>query len=140
MGFTLVEILISIAVVAIVVIVIVTGLSSFRRSADLNHALDGVVAQIRETRRRTIESKDAARWGVHIVSTSTTLFKGATYSSGAADNEIFVLPPGVTLSGIPDIIFKRISGETDNAGTLTLTQGSDTKAINIYLSGLVEIQ
>ncbi len=139
-GFTLIEILISVAVVAIIVLIIVSGLSAFRRSADLNHAVDGVLAQLREAKRRTVESRDASRWGVHVESSRTTLFKGTTYSFGAADNEVFTLPSAVTASGLADVVFKRISGETDNAGMLTLTLGSNTKVITIRSSGLIEVQ
>ena len=139
-GFTVIEILISVAVIAIIVLIIVSGLASFRRSADLNHAADGVLAQLREARRRTVESRDASQWGVHTESSRTTLFKGTTYSPGAADNEVFTLPNTVTASGPADVVFKRISGDTDNAGTLTLTLGSSTKVITIRSSGLIEVQ
>ena len=139
-GFTLIEIIVAIAVIAVIVLVIVSALASFRRSADLNHAVDGVTAQLREARRRTIESKDASQWGVHIESSRTTLFKGTTYSSGAADNEVFTLPNTVTASGPADVVFKRISGDTDQSGTLTLTLGSSTKIITIRSSGLIETQ
>ena len=139
-GFTLIEILVSITVIVIVILVVVSGLSSFRKSAELNQAVDGVVSQLREARRRTIESKDASQWGVHRESSRTTLFKGAAYSAGAPDNEVFTLPSAVTAAGPADIVFKRISGDTDNAGTVTLTLGTDIRTINIRSSGLIELQ
>ena len=139
-GFTVIEILISVAVIAIIVLIIVSGIASFRRSADLNHASDGILAQFREARRRTVESRDASQWGMHIESSRTTLFKGATYSAGAADNEVFALPNTITASGLADVVFKRISGDTDNSGTLILTLGSNTRVITIRSSGLFEIQ
>ncbi|MBI2639428.1 MAG: type II secretion system protein [Candidatus Sungbacteria bacterium] len=139
-GFTLVELLISVAVIGAVLTVLLGGLASFRRAADMNYAVDGVLNQFREARRRTIESKDASEWGVHVVSSATTLFKGATYSDGAADNEVFTFSTTVTISGLSDVVFKRISGETDNTGALTLTQGMNTRVINVRSSGLVEIQ
>ncbi|MFY9462545.1 MAG: prepilin-type N-terminal cleavage/methylation domain-containing protein [Candidatus Sungiibacteriota bacterium] len=138
-GFTLIEILVSIAVIVIVILVIVSGLSSFRKSAELNQAVDGVVSQLREARRRTIESKDASRWGVHVESSRTTLFKGVSFPEGT-DKEIFVLPTTVTIAGPIDIVFKRISGDTDNAGTVTLALGTNTRVINIRSSGLIELQ
>ena len=141
-GLTMLEILISIAVIAVVVIIIASALAAFRRSADLASAVDGVSAQLREARRRTIESKDASRWGVHVESSRTTLFKGATYLPGAADNEVSGLPSTVTIAGLTDIVFKRISGDTDNSGTLTITSTQDTsktKTIIIRSSGLIEV-
>lgn len=139
-GFTFIELLISIAVIGVILTVVVDGLVSFRRSLDINQAADGVVAQLREARRRTIESKNASQWGVHVVSTSTILFSGSAYGASGVDNEGFVLPSTVTISGLSDVVFKRISGDTDNAGALTLTQGANTKVINVRSSGLVEIQ
>jgi len=139
-GFTLIELLISVAVIGAVLVILLGGLASFRRAADMNYAADGVLNQFREARRRTIESRDASEWGVHIVSSATTLFKGAVYSGGAADNEVFTLPTTVAIYGFSDVVFKRISGETDNVGTLTLIQGANTKNINVRSSGLVEIQ
>lgn len=139
-GFTFIELLISIAVAGVILTVVVSGLVSFRHSAEMNQAVDGVVAQLREARRRTIESKNASQWGVHVVSTSTTLFSGPAYDVSGADNEVFTLPSTVTISGFSNIVFRRISGDTDNAGTLMLTQSANTKVINIRSSGLAEIQ
>ena len=138
-GFTLIEIFISVAVIVVIVLVVAGGLSSFRRSAELNQAVDGVVSQLREARHRTIESKDASQWGVHVESSRTTLFKGVSFPEGT-DKEVFTLPSAVTAAGPADIVFKRISGDTDNAGIVTLTLGANTKAINIRSSGLIELQ
>ncbi len=147
-GFTLIEILVSIAVIVIIVLVVVSGLRAFRQSADLNRATDGVIASLRDGRLQTIESKDASIWGVHAESSRVTLFKGVTFSGGAADNVIFNLPPTVTLSwsfqgGGADIKFNRISGDANQAGTLTLrlvADSSKTRIITIRSSGLIEAQ
>ncbi len=147
-GFTLIEILVSVAVMVIIVLVVVGGLRSFRQSADLNRAADGVMASLRDGRLRTIESKDASIWGVHVESSRVTLFKGVTFSEGAADNAIFNLPSAVTLSwslqgGGSDVKFNRIRGDTDQYGTLTLTLTADsskTRTITIRSAGLVETQ
>lgn len=147
-GFTLIEIFVSIAVIVVITAAILGGLSSFRRTSDLNQATDGVIAALRDGRLRTIESKDSSGWGVHLESTRVTLFKGTTFSQGAADNAVFNLPPAVTLTwslqgGGTDVTFARISGETRRPGTLTLAlvaDASKTRTIVIRASGLVEVQ
>lgn len=142
-GFTLVEVFISVVVAALIAAAILSALSSFRISADLNLGVDSVLFQLREARRRTIESQGGSQWGVHTEGTEMALFKGSAYSSGDPKNETFVLPASITIAGPSDIVFKRISGEALSTGTFVLSSTRDAskmKTIVIYASGLAEIQ
>ena len=146
-GFTFVEILVVVAVLLIVVGIIASGLSSFRRVADLNYAADAIMADFREARRRTVESYDASSWGVHLEDARAVLFRGNTFVDGTSDNEPFVIASTVEISSISlqgggqDVLFKRVSGETDQWGTITIVSSSGiSRVITVYPSGLAEVQ
>lgn len=146
-GFTFVEVLTAVAVLLIIVGIIMGGLSSFRRSADLGYASDRTLVMLREARRRTIESYGASSWGVHFESSRVVLFRGNIFVDGAADSESFVVSPTVHLPSISlqgggsNVVFIRISGATNEWGTIALESSSGTsRVITIYASGLVEAQ
>lgn len=148
-GFSLIELLVVIAVSIALLIVIFSGLSSFRSTTDLNRTLDGVLAELREARQRSIESQDQTQWGVHFESGRAVLFSGSAYISGAATNSPFVLPATVTVSavaftgGVTDVVFSRIVGESSVSGTVTIALTRDasvTRVVIVHSSGLAEVQ
>ncbi len=142
-GFTLLELLISIAVLALLGTFIVSGFSSYRESAALDQAVDEALELLREARSRALASEGASSFGVYFASTSVTLFPGGIYVAGNPSNTVVALPPGVTVTAISlstttaSAVFERLSGESRAAGTVTFTtaRSAKTKQIQILPSG-----
>ena len=115
-GFTILEILISLSVLAIIAVIILTTFVSFRKSQALVLDTDTVVAVLRQARNQTIASKNSSAYGVHFASSKVTLFTGSTYSSGSSSNQDFILNSTdsvLTISlagGGSDVVFQRLSG------------------------------
>lgn len=148
-GYTIIEILIAVAIVLILTTVVFQGITSFRESNDLARAADIVYDTLNKARALTLASKEQSVYGARLASSTITLFKGPSYVIDDPDNEIKEIPSLVVISGLslastsPDIVFKRLSGETDNYGTITLTTTRNplkTKNIEIYNSGLSELR
>ena len=147
-GFSFIEILVVLAVLAIVVAFGATAFLPFYRNQILNGALEQVVALINEARSKTLSSEDASQYGVHFETSKITLFKGTIFSESNPDNQEFKLPSSVEISEIllngggPDLVFKRLTGETNQFGRIGLKLKADTprvKSITIETSGLVNI-
>jgi len=147
-GLTLLEFLISVAVLSLIVAVISIGLSKFSKSNELTSSSHNILSLINEARSKSVSSEDALQYGVHFNATSSTLFSGTVFDEMDPDNKEILLPSSVEISDISlngggnDIIFKRLTGETDEFGTITLIlkyDTSDTKIIDIKESGIAEV-
>jgi Tfp pilus assembly protein FimT len=146
-GSSFTEILVIIAISVLIVGGVTASFSVFNKSQNIKGAVSEISSELDEARALTLASYDNTVYGVHIESDKVTLFKGDTYSSVSADNEVTELSPRVSISGISlsgggdDVIFQRLTGKTDQYGTLTVSLISDiteTKVITIQESGIIE--
>ena len=145
-GFSFIEILVVIAVLAIIVLIVAAGLSSFYKSQTLNSAVNQVISLINQARSKTLSSEDASQYGLHFETSRIILFKGGSFIEFSPDNKEFVLPASVEIydlflnGGGSDLVFQRLTGQTDEDGTISLrlkAGASKTKIITIEPSGII---
>jgi len=147
-GFTFIEILIGVAVLATLATLILGGMSSFRESANLNRARDIVIQQLKKARIRTLSSNSSSSFGVRFASSSVVLFKGNGYNQSDPSNETENLPAlteiinvGFTGTTSLNVYFKRLTGEPTNTGIITLrsTRNPDKiLRVQINAAGLID--
>jgi len=146
-GFTLIEVLVAIAILAALVSAIFGAFLSFNRNQALQKDASKVVATLEEARQLTIFSKESSQYGVHFGTDEVVLFKGSTYSSSDPENTSTKLHSLVSVSatslngGGDEVIFQRLTGETSQDGTVTLVSShdsSETKVITIEKTGLIQ--
>lgn len=140
-GFSLLEILLVVGIMGVLAAVIAFPLSSFRRAQTVRGATEDVSALIQEAQSMTLSSRDSSQYGVHLTTNSAVLFTGTTYNAGAATNRMMTIPNGVTLSWSlagngATIVFERLSGETNQYGTITVSLSSPTVSRTITVSKL----
>lgn len=147
-GFTLIELLIVVVIIAAVTTIVLGALARFNRTQALIAAAEGSVALLSEARTLTLASKNANVYGVHFATSSVTRFTGSLYSEGASDNEVYMLPASVEITDIKlgggsDVVFERLTGKADTAGTVTFTLTADatkTRVVTINIAGIVEVE
>ena len=147
-GFVVSEILISLAIFAVLAAVVLIPLISFRKDRSLAYDTQTVSSVLRQARNQTLSSKNSSVYGVHFASSKVTLFTGTSYSSSDTTNEDFVLSSTDTIltitltGGGSDIVFNRLTGETSQDGTVVISSSgvSETKTVTIYKTGLVDSQ
>ena len=154
-GFTLIEMMLVIALIAMVTVIAVGGFSLFQHQSDLNAAADTVIAIMEEARSKTLSSRDQSQYGVRFNNDRVLLFVGsslrvdvptlpaATSTDGFRE---YILPPSVEASTTiavdakhEDAVFKRLTGETAS-GTIKLWSKGDTtkvKTISIQSTGII---
>src|SRR5665213_2873381 len=141
-GITLVEVVMGVAILALLSAVIIPTLSTFNNQQVLSNTGEDVVSLLNEAAAKTNASLNSTNYGVHFTSSTATLFTGSTYSSGASGNKVVTFNSNVTLAGGDislngggaDVIFVRLSGDITTYGTITLRLASDntkTKVITI---------
>ena len=145
-GFSIIEILVVVAVAGMLASVCLYSFSKYRNSQTLKNAEDNVASLLDNARAETFSSDSSSQYGVHLQSSQAVFFIGATYNSSASTNKVVAIDPSVTITGITltgggsDVIFNRLTGETADYGTITFTLASDstkTKVITISQTGLI---
>lgn len=147
-GMTLIEILGVIAIITIIASLAVLNLNKFRNLRTLQNTSEEVVSLLNMARNNTISSLNSINYGVHFEIDHMVLFEGSVYNSGSATNQeiIFDSPVKIKSGGLnlngggEDVVFKRISGETDNYGIIVLELESNPnnfKTININQLGVI---
>jgi len=147
-GFTLVEIVVVLAILVLIVVFSVSSFKLLNQSQALSKSADLVATTLREARSQTLASKSLSQYGVHFDPTQIVLFKGDLYSATATTNLYFPLNSSVSISNIAlsggrvEVIYSRLTGDAPQTGTVTLSlvsNPSSIRTINISGSGLVEV-
>jgi len=141
---TFVEVLVVLAVLALLFTLGLSALQNFSRETSLQGETQRLAAFIKEAHDRALSSLDRSGFGVHFEGDSVTLFKGDTYSQGAVTNEIFEWADTLEVShdlegGGDDVVFTKIKG-TGRNGTVTVTSQNGAKIIDLFETGIVKIR
>ena len=138
-GFTLLEVLLSLAAIAVISGIAVPVYQSFQMRNDLDIATVEIAQSLRRAQTLAQAVDGDISWGIKIQSGSITLFKGANYAArDTAFDELFDLPANITPSGISEIVFTKFTGLPQTTGTATLTSNNnETRTITINSKGMV---
>jgi len=148
-GISLIETIIAVAIGIVLMTVILVSISGFRDNRLLDVAADQALSVISDARSKTLNSEGASRYGVHIEASKVTLFKGAVYNQADSYNKITAISSLLEIANISlngggaDIVFKRLSGKTDNNGSFVIRLKSDaskSKTISVKNTGVANIQ
>ncbi len=153
-GFTIIEIIISITIIAILAAIGITTFFSLKRNSDLNNATQEIANVLRLAQNKTIAYESSGRYGVYFDTTTSpqsyTLFKGGNYASREVlEDKVYFLPDTVEFQGIDfqgsnEIVFDRLTGYVDNWGSVSLAFKDDPGGSNdsfggsndVFVSGL----
>jgi prepilin-type N-terminal cleavage/methylation domain-containing protein len=141
-GFTLLEVLLSIAAITIIAGISIPIYQAFQNRNNLDIA---AVSFAQTARRAQVLSQAVSgdtSWGVYAQSGSITLFKGASFGTrDASYDETFDLPSSMTLSSplgnFWEVVFTKFTGMPQATGVLTLTSSNnETRNITLNAKGM----
>jgi len=129
-GFTLPELIIVLAILAIVAALLLPNLNIFQRQSALDAAANEILATLRLAQNKTLASEGASSWGVNFTDNQFIFFKGASFVPGSSDNEIHSLPSNVVLSevnlgGLSAVVFSRLTGAANISGSIKISLDGD---------------
>lgn len=116
-GFTLLEILIAVAIIGLLLAIAVPSYSQLRKNVMLKNYTEDIVNTLRLAQNKSITSQDGKPWGVHFETNpvnSYTLYRddGSGYS-GATSKTVYQLNGGVKIiSSTFDVLFNHLTGTT----------------------------
>ncbi|HRY76623.1 MAG TPA: prepilin-type N-terminal cleavage/methylation domain-containing protein [Candidatus Paceibacterota bacterium] len=153
-GFTLIEVILSMAILTVLGVVGVSYLGGYRKSANITSEAEKITAYLRQAQNRAISGEAVSGqgptdWGVHFVNSASgeeyyALFRGSSYGVDVSvetvylSNQVRFLDPAA--SSTKDIVFQRISGRPVATTTIILQSvaNSDlTRSISINSLGQV---
>jgi prepilin-type N-terminal cleavage/methylation domain-containing protein len=148
-GFTLIEIILAVAILLIIASIIIKSYSQFNKNVSLKTEVGRIASLIYRAKSDTISSRGGMQYGVHFESNKVVLFQGDIYSSGASTNENFPLSQSLSISAIiltgggSDLVFQRLTGTTATPGSITVKLdgvGGASSVLSISGNGIVTIQ
>lgn len=146
-GFSLIEIIISVALLALVASAGWFSFSSYAARRDLESGAARVAALLSEARSKTLAGEGGSAYGVHFEQDRAVLFRAPTYQAGSADNRTEILPSRVSISAVAfsgnEVVFKRLTGAANAAGSIVLSvrgTPSVSRTISVNTLGTVETE
>lgn len=144
-GFTLVELLITIAVLVVILVISAAVFYNLTKKTDLDASRDNIISTLNTARNKTIASEEASQYGVYFDTTSSPnryILRDTSF------DEIHDLPSAIEISNISfngggdEVVFKLLDGNTDNYGSITIKHltTNETRTIYIYSSGEISTQ
>ena len=138
-GFTFIELMLVIALVAILGVFIVPVGLSFYQSQLLGETSDGLVSALRHAQRFALTSTHDNAFGVFITADTYTIFEGSAYASRiVSEDVVFSIASTVTVSGLQEIVFSEMSGTPSAIGSVIISSGNKVSQIDVLASGNIE--
>lgn len=135
-GFTLVEILIVMAIFAALATMSSFLDLTFYRGNSFSADYDMFVAVTQRVRARAINNINESKHGVYIDADKYILFEGASYATATVTEEI-TRNSNVSLSGVSEVVFSQLSGDSNFNGDIVLSDGFRTSTISINNEGQI---
>ena len=146
-AFSVIEILVAIAILLVVGGVSVTSFLNWRSEKNIDSAADITLSVLEEARNLTINAYGGNQFGVYFGSDDRLVrFTGTTYNAGDISNVITLLPRNEIIATSTKgalIVFQKFTGSAGGAGTIVLTDknnASTTRTMVIDNSGIVSIK
>lgn len=139
-GFTLLEVLLSVAVIVILAGLSIPVYMSFNNQNDLDLAAQSLAESWRRAQVYSRGVKSDDQWGVSVQPGKITLFRGATYSGrDTSYDEDTTISSSLTTGGLGEVVFAKLDATPSVTGDVTLTQTNtnQTRTVSINAKGMV---
>ncbi len=139
-GFTIIEVLMSIAVIVILAGIGAPIFQSFQVRNDLDIASVSLVQTLRRAQLLSQAVDGDTTWGAYLQTGSITLFQGASYAARSTGfDEVFDFPSNITVSGLQEVVFSEFYGMPQSTGTFTLTSiNNEVRNIAVNSKGMID--
>lgn len=139
-GLTLLETILSVAIIGLLILGVTTAISGFEARSDLDTAILGEVGALRRAEELSRGVAHDSNWGVKLATGTITIFKGSSFASrDSTFDETVEINPDIAILGAAEFIFFRLAATTTNIGTTTLfhTIIGESRTVNINEKGTI---
>jgi len=148
-GFTLLEILIVIAVLAVIGALSANYLTSYQKDLNLNKESNQIVNYLEQARNKSLAKEDNRAWGIHFENPASgsdffELYSTSTNYSGGTISEKIYLSSGVAFSdpatgNSTDVQFSKLLANVASTTSVTIVSQTtnNSKTITVNTEGRV---
>lgn len=143
-GFTLIEVLLVVAIGALLATLSMQGIRAYGDMQELRSAEQDLILLFRDTRQKTVAAESSVPYGLQVATSSVTRFIGATFDPATTTNEQFEYA-GIQLNaaladGTNEVTFARLTGAPSATGTIDVehTRSGAVRTLRIAPTGHVE--
>lgn len=138
-GFTLVELLLVIALMLIVGVFMFPLGISFYRSQMTNEAIEGIQSALRRAQTFAITGKHDSSFGVKFSESSYVLFEGESYASRiTSEDELYTIGAHIEDGTLDEIVFEPFSGLPSATGVIEVSSGEKSGQIEVTNAGRIQ--
>jgi len=138
-GFTLLELLLSVAVISVLAGLSLPVYRTLIQKNDLDIVANTVVSCLRRAQILSQAVDGDTTWGVKIQSGSIVIFKGTSYEvRDTAFDEIFDTPTSININGVTEVVYTKFTGLPQTTGIINLLTESDTRSVTINEKGAID--
>ncbi|MGD8373438.1 MAG: prepilin-type N-terminal cleavage/methylation domain-containing protein [Candidatus Woesebacteria bacterium] len=140
-GFSLLEVLLSVAILVMLAGLSLPVFASFNNRNDLDIAAQSLVDSLRRAQVYARGVKADDQWGVNVQQGSITVFKGSDFNArDSSYDEVISMPSTLTPSDMTMVVFAKNNANPSQAGSFTLSSSaaSQIKTVTINEKGTVE--
>lgn len=140
-AFTLLEVMLTIAIIALISAIMIPVMNTYRVGDDLDVARNDFMQSLRRAQILAQASDGDISWGVKFQSGNITLFKGTSYASRDVNyDEVYDIADIISLdSGSDEIVFEKFTGYPDFTGDIQLsTSSNEIQVISINQFGMLD--
>ncbi len=150
-GFTLMELLLVIAIIAVLATVSVLNLNGRRAHTELDGTAKQIASILREAEGRAVSQDSGASWGVHFENAAaggffalyaTSYAPNATRSYSRLPVSVRYAPASIPVGNSVDVAFAQITGLPSGAASVTVESiggTSESMTVTVGANGLVSI-
>ncbi len=137
-GFTLIEL-----IIVVFLFVLFAGISqvaffNFQTYGNLNTITVNLVEALRYAKSNAQQVQSDTKWGVKINSSEAVIFSGDSYDTrNISEDKTLSLSASISFSGLSEVVFEKVSGNTSNIGNIVLLLGDQSKTISINEKGTI---
>lgn len=145
-GFTLLELIIVIAIMAMLSVGAAYTGTYLVGSIDLSTATHNITTALETARDYTLDHFDGySNYGVHFTSNSAIIYRGTTYSSGSPVAYTQTMPADISITSISFnslsyVYFNSVTALPSNTGSVQVNAPRSHHVVSINADGIVNIQ
>lgn len=142
-GFTIPELIIVLGIIAALAVLTIPLGVNFYREQLLDETAQDILLALRRAQNQAVTQRSDSKFGINFSAEPGVyiLFQGDSYATRLqAADEKFYRPLGVSVFGISEVVFEKLSGQPNTFGVVTVSSLGNSKQININAQGKIERQ
>jgi prepilin-type N-terminal cleavage/methylation domain-containing protein len=137
-GFTILEVLIVMGILSILVGLGLFIGNDFFKGYSLRLEKNTVVSALQKARSQSMNNIGQSNHGIYVTSDGFAIFQGPSYDGRSTSfDQAISSDPSITHSGLNEIVFSQLSGQSNASGTITLSNGISSTTISVNYEGAI---